>query len=483
MQHVTCPGCGAQVDFKSPASVMAVCEYCKTTVLKDADSVKDLGKMSEVLEDYSPIQIGTTGVFDGRGFAVVGRIQLRYPDGFWNEWYILFDDAQAGWLADASGQFTLTFEKPELAAPGDFAQLRPGVNLNLGGEVYCASDVRTARCTAGQGELPFRVGPGWQAQVADFRSGARFLTLDYSDAGSPKAYVGRAVGLGELKAQLLRDSGDIGDTVGRFRGKVGRLACPSCGGEVSYSPGMTSHFICPSCHAEVDVSSSTAVVLSAARTLAAAPFTLTLGKTATIDGAPYTLLGALRRAETGQSASSWSEYLLYAPGRSFIWLIETEEGWQRAEVLNSWPTWPEPERVVLDGRTFRRFATYTAQVTYALGSFNWRVAVGETAQVAEFQDRQETLAAEATAEELTWSRSRPLAVDQVRAWFGEEIHEEQHQHPSYLRSARWIVIALVLINAIPLVLATRSVLLYLIVATVAIYLPAFILDKMGGNSP
>ena len=62
MQTVSCPGCGAPVEFKSHASVMAVCEFCRTTVVKEAEAVRDLGKMSAVLEDYSPIRIGTAGV-------------------------------------------------------------------------------------------------------------------------------------------------------------------------------------------------------------------------------------------------------------------------------------------------------------------------------------------------------------------------------------------------------------------------------------
>ena len=81
MQQVACPGCGAPVQFKSAASVMAVCEFCKTTLLKDATSVRDLGKMSEVLEDYSPLQIGTSGQFAGRGFSLIGRIQLQREAG------------------------------------------------------------------------------------------------------------------------------------------------------------------------------------------------------------------------------------------------------------------------------------------------------------------------------------------------------------------------------------------------------------------
>ncbi|MDB5842204.1 MAG: hypothetical protein JWQ23_4156 [Herminiimonas sp.] len=74
---------------------MAVCGYCKTTVLKDADSARHMGRMSEVLEDYSPLRIGTSGSFGGKGFTVIGRIQLRYPAGLWSEWQVLFDDGEA----------------------------------------------------------------------------------------------------------------------------------------------------------------------------------------------------------------------------------------------------------------------------------------------------------------------------------------------------------------------------------------------------
>ena len=73
---------------------MAVCEFCRTTVLKDADSVRDLGKMAEVLEDYSPIRIGVSGVFNQHAFTVIGRIQLRYAAGFWNEWYVISDEGR-----------------------------------------------------------------------------------------------------------------------------------------------------------------------------------------------------------------------------------------------------------------------------------------------------------------------------------------------------------------------------------------------------
>ena len=477
MQQIACPSCGAPVKFKSAASVMAVCEFCKTTLLKDARSVSNLGKMSEVLEDYSPLQIGTSGQFAQRSFSLIGRIQLQYSAGFWNEWYALFDDGATGWLSDASGQFTMTQAKQSAATLPLFEKLVPGHTLSVSGTTYATSDVRTAQCTAGQGELPFKVGQGWQARVADFRAGDRFLSLDYSDGADARVFAGQAVDLAALKPQLLRDPTQISDAAGHFRGKVSALACPSCGAPVKCVPGITVHIVCPSCHAEVDTAGSTAAVLAAGASVEAVHFTLNLGAEATIDGVRHTVLGAMRRAES-DGGSQWSEYLMYAPGRDFIWLIETSEGWQRTQVLNRWPEWDGSGRVTLDGRHFQKASEYGARVAFAAGSFNWRVSVGDVARVTEFADGGLRLAAEATSEELTWSRSAPLALDQVRAWFGEHVHTDQTPHPKYMGTARQIVIGLLVINSIPLLLATGSVLPYALLAVAAIFLPAYFLDRL-----
>lgn len=480
MQQVSCPGCGAPVQFKSAASVMAVCEFCKTTLLKDADSVRNLGKMSEVLEDYSPLQIGTSGQFAQRGFSLIGRIQLKYADGYWNEWYALFDDGSNGWLSDASGQYTMTFAKSTDVALPLFEKLVPGHVMSLSGQVYATADARTAHCIAGQGELPFKVGQGWVAKVADFRSADRFLSLDYSEAGPPKVFIGQAVQLADLKPQLLRDPDQIKDAAGRFHGKVSALACPSCGAPVSCVAGITVHIVCPSCHAEVDTSGPTAEVLAAGSAADAVRFTLALGSEAMISGKRYTIIGAMRRSES-DDGSEWSEYLLYSPQQKFIWLIETSEGWQRAEVLDRWPAWDGAGHANLDGVRFNQSAAYAARVVFAAGSFNWRVSVGDVTQVNEFSGGLTRLAAESTPQELTWSRSQPAPLDQVRAWFGGHVHADVAPHPAYTDLARKILIGLALVNAIPLLFVTSSVLPYALLAAAGIYLPAYFLDRLDAN--
>ena len=479
MQQVACPGCGAPVQFKSAASVLAVCEYCKTTLLKDAESVRDLGKMSAVIEDYSPLQIGTAGQLPAGAFSLVGRIQYRYCDGYWNEWYALFEDGRTGWLSDASGQYALTFAAALPDALPPFDRLTPGGALSVGGIAYTASDVRSARCTAGQGELPFQVGEGYETHVADFRSAERFLSIDYSDPDAVRLYIGNALQLADCKPQLLRDTDQISDSAGRFHGKVGALTCPSCGSPISCAVGVTVHLLCPSCHAQVDATGNTATVLAAGAAVADVPFTLELAAEANIEGTRYTVLGKMRRAEN--DGSSWSEYLLYAPGRKFIWLVETDDEWRRADVLDRWPQWNGGSSVRLDDLTFTRSSDYQARVTFAAGSFNWRVRVGDAVRVTEFVSGDASLAAEMNTEELTWSRSTRLSPDQVHAWFGMHEQTKLGPVPRYVDTARKIVIVLLVLNAIPLLFATGSSWWYTALAAGAVYLPAYFLDRIDSG--
>jgi predicted RNA-binding Zn-ribbon protein involved in translation (DUF1610 family) len=476
MQTVSCPSCGAQIQFRSHASVLAVCEYCKTTVLKDADSVKNLGKMSDVLEDYSPIQLGTTGNFGSHEFTVIGRIQLRWSAGRWNEWFVMFDDGKTAWLGDSSGLYTMTIEKPGVRGLPAFSDLAPARSYPIDGMNYTAAEIRTADCIGGQGELPFQVGPGWQARVADFRSDDRFVTLDYSESEQPVLYLGQAVTLEQLKCQLLRDDDQVKTSAGKFKGKIEALACPSCGSSISFVPGVTQHLVCPSCRAQVDASGPRAEVLAAGERMAAFQSTLELGATATINGQPFTLIGVLRRAD--DEGTEWTEYLLHSARGGFLWLIETDEGWSRAKVQETWPRWSGGETAMLGKTQFKKTYDYIATVRFAAGAFNWRVSVGDQVRVVEFEAGQNSLAAEITTEEFTWSQSSPVAADQIRAWFGKNIAADKiAPTPSSSSMATKFVYWILALNAIPLLLSFGSTWFYVLLALAAVYFPGKYLES------
>lgn len=480
MQTVSCPGCGAPVEFRSHASVLAVCAYCHSTILKDAETVKDLGKMSDVLEDYSPLQIGTSGVHRGQPFTLIGRIQLRYEAGMWNEWHLLYDDGATAWLGDSSGLYTITAErKPDPNAPlPAFAQLRPGQVETLLGESYTVAEVRSAECIAGQGELPFKVGAGWRIQVADLRNKAAFLTLDYSDGVRPAVYTGLAVTLDQLDCQLLRDDDQIKGSAGKFRGKVGSLDCPSCGAAIAYVPGAAAQLVCPACHAQLDASGPEAQVLAIGKRIEAVSTTLELGAQASIKNKPYQVIGLMRRAD--DEGGEWNEYLLHNPRAGFLWLVETDDGWSRSTVLADWPSWTSTasDTVAIGEQRYAKLYDYGAQVLFAAGAFNWRVAVGDTARVHEFKKGQSLLAAEITEHEMTWSRSTPVATDQMAAWFGPAFRGAARPSRSSNRRgvAKIFIIITLVLNAIPLFFSFSTTLTFSVLACMALFLPAAYLD-------
>ena len=484
MQIVSCPSCGAEVKFRSHASVVAVCAYCATTVLKDADTVKYFGKMSAVLEDYSPIQIGTAGVLAGRPFMVIGRIQLRYAAGMWNEWYLLFDDGATSWLGDSSGLYTITAEFKGDATLPAFEQLQPGHNYDINGASYTAAEIRVADCVGGQGELPFRVGDGYQSKVADFRKGAEFITLDYSD-GAPVVYTGAAVTLDSLQPQLLRDDDTILRAAGRYRGKLAALDCPSCGSAIKYLPGVTNTLVCAACQAQIDATSPKAQVLAAGEQIARVTTTIDLGATAKINGQDFTIIGVMRRAD--DEGTEWTEYLLYGARAGFSWLVETDEGWSGASVMAEWPLQYQPgeNNVVVNRTKYKSLYQYGSTVTWAAGAFNWRVAVGDVTQVEEYKAGRIRLARETTEHEMTWSRSAPVAADQMKAWFGAQFHGKVNAAPGpkpFARSrhrdaAKYIIMFMLVVNALPMLMNFSSTWYLSALGALAIYLPATFLDN------
>ena len=459
---------------------MAVCQYCRASVIKDGDDVKDVGKISAVLEDYSPVQIGAAGSFEGRGFTVVGRIQLRYSQGMWNEWYLLFDDTTSAWLGDASGQYTVTTPRPVEGALPTFEAITPGKLYPIGGERFTAADKREGECIGGEGELPFRVGDGWRIRAVDLRRARSFITLDYTDGVIPAVYNGKSVTLADLKWQLLRSVEDIKASAGRYRGKLDALDCPSCGSAIGYVPGVTTNLVCPACSAQLDAAGPEATVLAAGAKVDQVFSSLKLGAKGNIGGEHFTVIGAMERAD--EEGATWTEYLLHGADKgTFMWLVETEDGWSRANVLEDWPEWSslDAAAVTLGGARFDKLYDYQARVGYAAGAFNWRVAAGDTARVYEFKKGTSTLSAELTADELTWSQSTPVAADQVAAWFGtgaDGVNKAALAKPaksgtlmsSQLKFVWWILG----LNAIPLLVNFGGTFWIVIVALIALFYPA-----------
>lgn len=204
MLSLNCPSCGAAVNFQSKASVFAVCSFCKSTLVRQDMDLNQIGKMSELQDDLTPLQIGTKGVYDGQGFELVGRLKVGYPDGFWNEWYALFGDAREAWLAEAQGFYGLCFPVLDWPVPA-LESLTAGRLVQLGqAGMFEVEDMHRVYCVYSEGELPVNAVQGRRSSSVDLSNEkGEMATIEFA-AGETRVFAGDYRDFDEFKFQNLR---------------------------------------------------------------------------------------------------------------------------------------------------------------------------------------------------------------------------------------------------------------------------------------
>ena len=418
-----CPSCGAPVVFKSASSVFAVCEYCQSTLVRHDQNLEDIGKMAALVEDRSPLQLGAEGSYKGVHFALIGRIQIKYSQGIWNEWHLLFDDMRTGWLSEAGGEYVLTFAQFVGEALPQFDDLKIGQRFVLASQTWTVSNIENAECVAGQGELPFKVGAGYPVAAVDLRNRANFATLDYSET-PPLLFVGEAVDFSSLKMANLRDGMAIPTKAVEAR----VFRCPSCGSPMAARSKDILAVGCASCGAVVDAADESYRILSKSLGMRDEKYSprLPLGSKGRLDGKPVEVIGFLvKRCVVDAIAYNWSEYLLATEHGTYRWLTEYNGHWNVVDVLSKPPAGGiiEVDSVRHGGQVFKHFATtQAAEVIQVAGEFTWRVRRGETNRVVDYVAPPLMLSSESTGNDLSWSQGSYVEPQVIAEAFGLKAH-------------------------------------------------------------
>lgn len=206
MIKLSCPSCGAEVTFQSKASVFAVCSYCKSTMVRQDMNLELLGKMSDLQDDLTPLQLGTQGQHDGRLFEIIGRLKIAYSDGYWNEWYTLFGGDETGWLAEVQGFYAVCFP---FTAPGIYLpprkRAKPGVTVELEpAGTFEIVDARDVICVFSEGELPLNAAQGRESFSVDLTGpNDQMGTIEYAES-MERTYIGTYQDFDTFKFRNLR---------------------------------------------------------------------------------------------------------------------------------------------------------------------------------------------------------------------------------------------------------------------------------------
>lgn len=417
-----CPGCGAPVDFRSAQSTHAICSFCRSTVVRDGETLSRIGKVAERFEDFSPLRLQARGRWQGREFTLVGRLQYRGPSGAWTEWNCLFDDGSGAWLAEDNGSFVFALPATTQRELPDPTRFRVGATTAVSGKSYQVTRNEQVALVAGEGELPKLPPLDTPFTVVELRSADNeVLSIDYGSL-PPALSRGRPVALEELQFSGLKDDSDK-------EAEARHFACPHCGSPVDVQFSSSKSVTCRSCDSLIDLTEGMGGQLRHAMQDEPVQPLLPLGSTGQLQGVQWQVVGYQHRLGTEPDDPDehfgWDEYLLYNRKRGFRFLVDTTEGWSLVKPATGAPEVSKDMMVAKYlGTSYKHRYAYKAQTTYVAGEFYWPVERGQLTFNRDYAAGTGLLSMEETPRERTWSVGSAIDSDVVAKAFGLQDKKE-----------------------------------------------------------
>jgi hypothetical protein len=421
---------------------MAVCAYCKSTLVREGDSLRQIGHSAALFADHSPLALGARGQHHGRGFAILGRVQMAYrnvagapegdgdEEGRWTEWHALFDDGESAWLSEDNGAYVLSTPwVPEQtdSKPLELRGLNAGDAVVVGGKAWTVGAIVLARVHAAEGELAFTPDFKNHFKLLELRNPRdEVLSVDTSEQ-PPRMFVGRPVALEALGLIGLKDV----KQASQAQAKAAAIECPNCGASVAPTLADTKTISCDSCQSVIDISQGLGQDLKFYTQQNGLEPLIPLGKAGRlkVDGqvGDWQVVGYQERCEVpvDQSVDTeqtyWREYLLYNQQRGFAFLVDAEDGWSVVRPVTGVPG-SKGGALSYRGLSFKQRFTYPAKTTHVLGEFYWRVRKDQRSLNADYigvgSNSHMRLNREQSAQEVTWSLGQTLKDTEVIEAFG-----------------------------------------------------------------
>ena len=380
--------------------------------MRSGETLSRIGKMAELFDDFSPLQLMASGVFDGKPFTLIGRLQYQYAQGTWTEWVAFFDDGSTAFLSEDNGAYVFTqpFDAGRAMPAAD--QLRLGATTAINGTPFTVASNQPVSLLSAQGELPHLPPLGASFAMVELRNAnGEVLSVDYGPgvqtaSAAPVLSLGRAVVLDDLKLRGLKDESAKEEKATAFN-------CPNCGAPIEVTLATSQSITCRACNSLIDLSKGTGGALKHAMQDEPVTPLIALGTVGTLQATDWQVVGFQHRMgkETGDDEESfgWDEYLLYHRSKGFTFLVDAEDGWSLVKPLTGSPVFkPGGETAVWQGAVYKVQSSYNAETSYVAGEFYWRVQRGQKTFNRDFTSGALLLSQEMAGREITWSGGSKL---------------------------------------------------------------------------
>ena len=422
--------------------------------MRSGDQLARLGKMAELFDDHSPLQLQASGIW-ARGnqkvaFTLVGRLQYKYAEGTWTEWHAVLVDGSSAYLSEDNGAYVFTTPLAGQPDVPEAASFQVGQSTRINGRAFSVATNQKVMLISAQGELPHLPQLGKEFAVVELRSqgdspsvptardsiigralekaqggakvtppltadaGGSVLSIDYSTE-PPTLSMGAAVLLEDLQLHGLKDESAKDE-------KARSFACPNCAAAVQVSLDTSKSITCSSCNSIIDISSGIGGELKHAMQDEPVRPLIKPGTLGQLQGVQWQVVGFQHRMGTDPSDPGeqfgWSEYLLYNQKRGFTFLVDSTEGWSVVKPATGAPVMDAGGKgATYLGQRYQLKENYRAETTYVAGEFYWQVTRGQTSENRDFASGKSMLSMEKTPTEVTWSVGSQIDSDAVAKAF------------------------------------------------------------------
>ena len=458
-----CPGCGAPVEFRSAQSTHAVCGYCQSSVVRQGDTLARIGKMAELFDDHSPLQLQTSGSWNNQAFTLVGRLQYKYAEGSWTEWHAVFEDGASAYLSEDNGAYVFSKDAPIQRDLPDAEHFRVGASTAIIGKSFSVASNNQVSLMSAQGELARLPELGRAFAMVELRSqGSGSIGRDESvlsiDYGSqpPALAIGQPVLLDDLKLSGLRDESAKNESGRQFN-------CPNCGAQLTVLLASSKSMSCASCNSIIDLSQGIGAELKhALQDEPVAPL-IPLGSLGPLQGVLWQVVGYQHRMGNDPNEPDeqfgWEEYLLFNAKRGFIFLVDSTDGWSVVKPCTGAPVMSDNgQSASYLGTRYQLKESYNAETSYVAGEFYWQVSRGQKTSNRDFSSGKSLLAMEQSANEVTWSVGNQIDSDAVAKAFKLEDKKDllQRSDPGPFSAAKSFGIGTVIVLVLVVLLSRCS---------------------------
>lgn len=178
---VSCPSCGVAIDGITAHTRSIACPHCSNWVYMGSNGWEVAGLYEHAIDAPSMFQLGKRGDLHDRSFVVAGRVRISYAEGFWDEWWLEFEDGHHQWLEEDDGVYRLHKPVDAKAVVKSVVAARVGGSVTIDTEDWFVSERIDAQVAGVQGSLPVAIVPGESLVCVDVMGKGVKMSIECSD--------------------------------------------------------------------------------------------------------------------------------------------------------------------------------------------------------------------------------------------------------------------------------------------------------------